>query len=65
MLPYLDVPIDEQVFRNGEIARTHYSAANRIPGLISAAYNYTPNYQWKWLEMGIWVNFCKILKFSK
>jgi hypothetical protein len=36
-LPYLDSSINERVFLNGERARTHYSATNRIRGLFSAS----------------------------
>jgi hypothetical protein len=53
MLPYLDVPIDEKVFINGEIARTHHSAVNGIPGLFTSAWNYTTHYDLNWLTLGI------------
>jgi hypothetical protein len=58
MLPFLDVPIDEKVFRNGEIARTHYSNSRGIPGLLSSTYNYsTAVNHTQWLNIGIKVSF--------
>ncbi len=56
-LPYLDVPIDEQIFIHGEIARTHHSARYRIPGLFTTMWKYTSNYaDWPLVIMGIEVN---------
>lgn len=57
MLPYLDVPIDEKVFINGEIARTHHSVVNEIPGLFTSTWKYTTGYDFQWLTLGIQV--CK------
>jgi hypothetical protein len=57
MLPYLDVPIDEKVFINGEIARTHHSVVNEIPGLFTSTWKYTTGYDFQWLILGIQV--CK------
>ncbi len=57
MLPYLDVPIDEKVFIDGEIARTHHSAVNEIPGLFTTTGNYTTGYDFQPLTLGIQV--CK------
>jgi hypothetical protein len=35
VLPYLDVPINKQVFLNGEKARTDFSSRNEYPGLFT------------------------------
>jgi hypothetical protein len=38
ILPYLDVPIVDRVYQNGEIARTHFSYAKNYPGLFSSSH---------------------------
>ncbi len=57
-LPYLDVPITERVFLNGERARTHFSNQNKIPGLFAATRNYSafggdPSATDAWVTPGI------------
>lgn len=42
-LPYLSIPLQKTLFFNGEMARTHFSASNRIPGLFASCANVTAN----------------------
>ena len=36
--PYMDVPLAAAVFRNGQVARTQFSATSGIPGLLAACH---------------------------
>ncbi|KFZ20061.1 hypothetical protein V501_00321 [Pseudogymnoascus sp. VKM F-4519 (FW-2642)] len=40
-MPYFDVDIVKQVYRNGEVVRTCHSAANKIPGMYASVNNAT------------------------
>jgi len=49
ILPYRDIPLAREIFVNTEIARTWYSAQNKIPGLFASVhgvvtYNSAPPY---------------------
>lgn len=43
MLPYIDIPINQRVFYNGERARSWWSAMNKIPGLFASVNGLSPN----------------------